>query len=235
MANKIFLDLLPVSDVDASGVGATIDIGTVRSAARVRVLSMEWDGVGPVVHIESSSNETTWRRVGSLALSSVGVEEYVAVGLDRYIRVAWELTGLSAMLQVTGTAQQLYANRADLEALNLGRSQLLRADEQRVNRALVHASELAAGYIGARFAMPLVLWGDDLSGHTASVAAYRYMVSVGYAPEGSDEHIRMMYDDAIRWFERVASGELSPDGIEDSTPDISEGAPSVVSVKARGW
>ena len=78
-------------------------------------------------------------------------------------------------------------------------------------------------------------WGEDVTSHTASIAAYRFMVSTGYAPEGKDELIRMNYEDAIRWFEKVSQGKIKPDDIVDSTPTVEDGGAFVVTKPLRGW
>ena len=235
MANQLSTPLVPVTEVWSSGCGVSCDTDPARTAAKLRVSVTAIDGPRLTVYVQTSPNEVTWRTVDSVALDARGVADLVVVELDRFVRVSWVLDGTSATFEVSGAARQLYATRNDLAALSLGHNILANADVQNLNRALVHGSELAAGYLGARFDLPLLRWGDDLSGHTAAVVAYRFMVHIGYAPEGNDEHIRMMYEDAIRWFERVAKGEHAPDGIIDSTPERNEGGPVIFTTPMRRW
>ena len=235
MSNKLALPLVAATTVTGSGNGPTIDIGAVRSAAKLGAVVSSLDGSMLIVDVASSPDGVVWKPAGSVKLVAVGTSELVVVGLDRFVRAGWVLDGTEATIEVTGWARQLYATAKDLEALSLGQEILRNSDEQKLSRALVQGSDTAAGYVGSQYALPLLAWGDDLVGHTASVCAYRFMVSIGYAPAGSDEHIRMMYDDAIRWFERIAKGELSPDGIVDSTPDINEGGPVILTTRKRGW
>ena len=44
-----------------------------------------------------------------------------------------------------------------------------------------------------------------------------------------------MYEDAIRWFERVSEGKIAPDGIVDSTPEENAGGAFVYTKSLRGW
>lgn len=235
--NKLSITLQPVTTVSSAGSGASVDIAASRSAAKLRVVVAALAGTGPslTLIVETSPDELTWRPVDSVTMEAAGSAELVVVGLDRYVRASWTLAGTYATIAVAGAARQLFATAKDLEALSLGPSILDGVDGQKLNRALVHGSDLAAGYLGGQYDLPLLSWSDDLAGHTAAVAAYRFMASIGYAPEGSDEHIRTMYEDAIRWFERVSEGKISPDGIVDSTPEESSGGAFVYTKSPRGW
>jgi len=235
MSNKQDFTLLHPTEVTGSGSGDPVEIGDLRSTATVIIVVASLNGTKLTVQVETSPDQVTWRKVEAVTFQTPDLDELVVVGLDRYVRASWDLVGTSSKMSIAGSAAQLYANAQDLAALNLGQEVVESVAKRILNLALHHASGLAAGYLGARFSLPLHAWGYDLTGHTASVAAYRFMVSKGYAPEGSDEHIRKMYEDAIAWFERVAKGELTPGDIVDSTPDISEGGPVIVSTKPRGW
>jgi len=235
MANKLAITPLALTTIDASGEGASADIGEHRSAAKLMLVVAALVGTSVGVAVQTSPNETSWRTVVSFTTSvAAGTEELALVGLDRYVRVTYTLVGTSATLLVTGAAQQLFATEADLEALSLGDA-LDGADTQKLNRALIAASGTATGYLSNQYELPLVSWGEDVTSHTASIAAYRFMVSTGYAPEGKDELIRMNYEDAIRWFEKVSQGKIKPDDIVDSTPTVEDGGAFVVTKPLRGW
>ena len=118
MANKLAITPLALTTIDASGEGASADIGEHRSAAKLMLVVAALVGTSVGVAVQTSPNETSWRTVVSFTTSvAAGTEELALVGLDRYVRVTYTLVGTSATLLVTGAAQQLFATEADLEAL----------------------------------------------------------------------------------------------------------------------
>ena len=99
------------------------------------------------------------------------------------------------------------------------------------------ASDLADGYLARQLTLPLSEWGDDLRRHVCAIAAYDLMTQRGYNPEGGDSNLRLRYEDAVRWLERVASGTVRP-AVTDSTPTSSTAMPSGPVVRTsskRGW
>ena len=127
-----------------------------------------------------------------------------------------------------------YATRDDLFRLGLPEGALRGVSLSAIEDALKAASRLADSYLRARYVLPLTAWDEALTRAVAAIAAYDLMAVRGYDPaRGADEVLRLRYEDAIRWLERVAAGAVSPD-VEDSTPDVREEAFSAVT-SPRRW
>ena len=127
-----------------------------------------------------------------------------------------------------------YATQNDLYRLGLPEGALRGVSLAAIEDALEAASRLADSYLRARYALPLSSWDEALTRAVAIIAAYDLMAVRGYDPaRGADEVLRLRYEDAIRWLERVAAGVLSPE-VQDSTPDVREGAFSAVT-SLRRW
>ena len=227
---------VPTTNTNESHCGSVVDIGTLHTALKVRVVLTDSCGAESEIRVHTSSDGVAWRVHTCFCPKHESVGEIVVVDVDRYVKIEWHVDGCpETTIAVTGTAHQLYANQKDMVALSLGPSVFLDADWQLVNRTLLHGSDVAAGYLNSRFKLPLLRWYADLAGHTAAVSAYRFMVSRGFAPEGHDSQVRMIFDDAIRWFERVAKGEIVPTDIEDSSPHVDVGKVIITTHRRRGW
>jgi phage gp36-like protein len=84
--------------------------------------------------------------------------------------------------------------------------------------ALDAANALADGYLGAKFRLPLTAWGKDLTQKVVAVARFELLMVRGFNPEGhAAEAIKIAYDAAIRWFEKIADGAITPT-VTDSGP-----------------
>lgn len=128
-----------------------------------------------------------------------------------------------------------YATTTDLTRLGVPTKALEGVSAEAKEAALSSASSLADGYLAAQFNLPLTEWGDDLTGHICSIAAWQILKVRGIDPEGrADNAIRMSYEDAIDWLERIAAGRLSPQ-FTDSTPEVNDQAPVFVNNPPRGW
>lgn len=129
-----------------------------------------------------------------------------------------------------------YATAAQLKTLSVAAAALASVSAADQTAALQAASDLADSYLRSRYTMPLTAWADDLRRAVCAIATYDLMSHRGYNPEtGGDPNIRARYDDAIRWLEKVASGQISP-SVTDSAPAASEAGRARVSSKpARGW
>lgn len=131
-----------------------------------------------------------------------------------------------------------YATTTDLARLGVASTALSAVATATQEDALDACSALADGYLDGRFTLPLAAWGDDLRMHVAGMAAFRLLAGRGYDPQkGGDEVIRMLWEDAIRWLERVSAGSVTPAGITDSTPSVEEHIEGgvVISNTSRGW
>jgi phage gp36-like protein len=137
-----------------------------------------------------------------------------------------------------------YAEASDLESPSLGLPPraLEDVDPDDTRRALEDASSLASGYLGRRFTLPLIAWGNDLKGCVCKIAAYNLLTGLGFNPiSGSaDEQVRLRYEDAMRWLTDVSKGIVYPDGLTDSSPpddssDDDFGTPEFNGYARRNW
>ncbi len=108
--------------------------------------------------------------------------------------------------------------------------------------ALEAASRDADSYLANRYTLPITQWGTDLTNAVCNIAAYNLLAGRGFAPNSgsSDEHVRLRYEDAIRWLRDCSSGKATPTNITDSTPAIDQGlvdteAPMFNTNSRRGW
>lgn len=107
-----------------------------------------------------------------------------------------------------------------------------------LGQALDGASGLIDGYLSQRFMLPLIAWGSDFKRACCAIAVYDVMTGQGYNPTGDAEQIRKRYEDAIRWLERIAAGQVTPVVTDSSAPPTSPslwGGVKVQSQRPRGW
>lgn len=131
-----------------------------------------------------------------------------------------------------------YATTADLTKLAIPAEALVGIVAADQDAALAAASSLADSYLASRFSLPLTKWGDDLRRAVCLIAAYDLMTRRGYNPEGGDANLRLRYDDAIRWLERVADGRIAPAVTDSATSTQTTAGTWGASVKTnprRGW
>lgn len=130
-----------------------------------------------------------------------------------------------------------YASSSDLTRLGVGAAAVVGIPSGEIATALDSASDLADSYLGARYTLPLVAWGDDLRRAVCQIAAYDVIAgNRGFNPEqGADVSLRLRYEDAIKWLERVAAGSLVPVAVIDSSPTTDEGSAFVITDAKRGW
>jgi len=127
-----------------------------------------------------------------------------------------------------------YATQNDLFRLGLPEGALRGVSPSTIEDALEAASRLADSYLRARYALPLTAWDEALTRAVAAIAAYDLMAVRGYDPaRGADEVLRLRYEDAIRWLERVAAGGASPE-VRDSSIDVGREAFAAVT-SLRRW
>lgn len=100
----------------------------------------------------------------------------------------------------------------------------------------VRASGIADSYIGNRYELPLISWGDDLTDATRAIARYKAMSDRGWRPDNpADETIVEEYRDAMRWLRDVGERKAHLVDAVDSTPARQEGAPLVSTEEPLGW
>lgn len=134
-----------------------------------------------------------------------------------------------------------YATRTQLGQFGIRAAALAGIPTGDQDAALEAASDLADSYLRSRFTLPLTVWQDDLRRAVCSIAAYDLLSSRGYNPDaGADTNVRQRYEDAIRWLERVAAGQVTPDVTDsgsggDEGNGSAAGAARVFSSEPRGW
>lgn len=129
-----------------------------------------------------------------------------------------------------------YASPSDLARFGVGAAATSGISSADIVAALDAASALAGGYLAKQYSLPLQGWGDDLRRAVCMIAAYDVIgANRGFNPEqGGDVTLRMRYEDAIRWLERVAAGDIEPIGVIDNTAE-DEGGPLMEGEPALGW
>lgn len=115
-----------------------------------------------------------------------------------------------------------YATIEQLERLSSAASIVATFDIEAKTEALESASALIDGYLRRRYTLPLVAFVPDLTRAACSIAAYDLLSANGYDPIAQDNgNVRIRYEDAIKWLERVAGGEISPE-ITDSSDEAAD-------------
>jgi phage gp36-like protein len=138
----------------------------------------------------------------------------------------------------------VYATIADLEALGIASDALAEIDPDIKNAMLAAMSRRIDQSLNAQCKLPLRMkagettWGPDLSDMCVSLSAYRLLASRGFNPEGIDQNIRLMYEDAQKLLKQWSDDDgawpdvLDSSGGEAQTPSS---GPSVSSSPSRGW
>lgn len=243
MANP--LDITPHASAAriASGNADPIDIGALRTAARLELsLTVATAGANTLsVALQTSdSSSGPWRTIGDFGTldptAPVKLEKSFA-DLDRYVRVAWTITGStpSFTFQVTGAAHVLYAEPKHVIRPGSNSAALAGIEPSELADWCIVVSTECDGYLAGGKKLPLTAWADDLQQHAKNIVIYRYLNDRGRIPTGPNDIIDSDFNNAIKWLKGVAAGSIDPPGLVDSTPEISEEAYAVVSDPPRGW
>lgn len=221
----------------ASGNGASVDLGVLRSAIGL-VLEVTSGAGSLVVSLETGPTATgPWRAQGSFAaVVEPGHAELAFSPVSEFVRAAWVIaSGGPFEFDVRGTAHVVYCTPADLASSSLTTKALSATTQDVQARACIDASNEADGYLARRYTLPLTAWPSDLRRKVAAVAGCDVLMQRGFQPQGPDEMIVMAKRDALTWLGRVGSGAVSPPGIADSTPTKRGAAPRLTSAASRGW
>lgn len=223
-----------------------MDIGAARSAARLelQVSALSGEGAKLTVKVETALSPTgPWRAVA--AFPTLTVETFAAklfATCERYLRVSWVVEGTtpSFTFSVDGQAHCLYAVLDDVGRHALPLHTLTSVSAEDKAAALLGATDEAESYLAKApsIDLPLATWSEALTMHVARIAAYGIMLRRGFQPEGVDQLIVKMRDDAIAWLKMVAAGDVEvvpPDPDPDPTPGVDGDAARVYSQPARGW
>lgn len=117
--------------------------------------------------------------------------------------------------------------------------------------AIDAANATADGYLAAKFKLPLTSWGADLKQKVVVLARFELLTTRGFAPEGgAAEAITVAYQAAIKWFEGVSKGVITPTVVDSGQagktggPYVEQGASDPDNVgsfvlntppSGRGW
>jgi phage gp36-like protein len=239
MANAEAINLHAIGAETTTGTGTSADIGSLRTVAKLsaKVAAASVPGAGLVVTIQTSPNDSSWRTVKILeAMPAAGNIDATVHGLQRYVRSLWTVpASASFTFSVDGYAHVVYCEPSDIARYAAKDCSLSRVTDAEKADACIAASDLADGYIGGAFELPLAAWGEDLRMRCAQVAASILVARAVQNPEGPDALVFTMKDEAMAWFDRLADGKLSPPGMVDTTPETFDGGAVVVSRTSRGW
>ena len=129
-----------------------------------------------------------------------------------------------------------YATPTDLSDLGLPAGAIAAIPAGSVTAALDAASALADDYLAKQFTLPLTSYGKSLTRAVVFIASFDLLCRQGFNPEnGSDNAVKLRYDQAIKWLEMVAAGDIEPVGVVDGTPSASDDTPLMESEPALGW
>lgn len=231
MANALIGELLPFGALTATTNGEALEIST-RSTARIAIETAERTGA-VTLDIETSPDGSTWRRVLTTQLNTGSLVRLVN-GLSSMIRaVVTVASGATVSLSISAEAHDLYCHPVDVRRFGLPSRALEDASDETLIDVCLAATEVADGFVGAAFKLPLTAWGEDLRINCAKVAT-RYLLDIrGWDPEGADAPIALGYDNAMSWLNKLAQGKLAPPGIKDSTPLVVDSGAVVMSRPRR--
>ncbi len=225
----------------ATGAGAAIDIGDLRSCARLRLeVTSVTAGASLTCTLQSSSVSTGgWRNIGDFKVAQAPLRtDKTFSELDRYVRLSWVIIGMtpSVTFRVRGFAHVLYATVSDVIRHALPETAIASVTIEIKADCCLGATQEADSYLAGRYTLPLILWDDVLTKHVAKIAGFEIMSRRGFQPSGFDELIVKGRDDAIMWLRGVAANKIYPPGITDSdTADVGTNDAFVIDVPATQW
>ncbi len=228
MANPLDITLHASAAESTSDVGPAIDISPAlpataqRSSVRLllEVTGISGDTPSLTVTIETSpSNTGAWRALGSFdALTATGTFPRLTFATcERYVRARWNISGTtpSFTFAVSGQAHVLYASPDDVARLALPPRTVASLDVGTQADCCLAATAESDGYLSGRLQLPLVSWADDLTLHTANLAAFYMMKRRGFTPGGYDDLIVKGRDDAIAWLKQINANKFGPQAMLD--------------------
>lgn len=134
-----------------------------------------------------------------------------------------------------------YCTDEDLVSYGIRAEALRGIDPEELQRKRVAASAKIDSYLRARYKLPLLRWGTDLSETCAKLTVYMALMGRGFnAARPGDELIRTNYEDAIKTLEGIQAQRIHPDVTDssDATEVGQSGAgarPDVISSVSRGY
>jgi len=123
-----------------------------------------------------------------------------------------------------------YASSTDLTTFGLPLTALGQLTAAQIAGALDVASQKVDSYLRGRYALPLLAWGSEITEATAKIAAYNLLTIRGYNPAaGADINIKLRFDDAITWLNKVQRQAAHPNVTPQNTQATYYGQPKVTS------
>jgi phage gp36-like protein len=139
----------------------------------------------------------------------------------------------------------VYATIADLEALGIASDALAAIDPDIKNQMLATMSRRIDQSLNAQCTLPLRMklgdtdWGPDLKMMCVQLSAYPLLASRGFNPEGIDQNIRLIYEDAQALLKQWSRDDGAwPDVLDSSSAAQAQtptSGPSITSQPSRGW
>lgn len=122
-----------------------------------------------------------------------------------------------------------YATSADLSALDLPAAATEGMTAADIDLHLEAASARIDGYLRGRYLLPLSSpYPAEIVACTTALAAYSVLSRRGFDPHaGTDANVRVRYEDAISWLERIAQGKVNLAALSDASPSVQDGGPRV--------
>lgn len=242
MPNPLAITLHASAAETASATGPTIvDLGDRTFVELTVDATVFAGGTTPSIAftVETSIAQSDWKLLGTLAaISAPATQQMKLVSASRYLRIKWVITGTPTGITfaATGTAHQLYCEPSDIWTHGIPKPAVSQLPLELLAEKCLSASDEASGYLASAYQLPMVSLDKAAVKHTACMATYELMRPRGYkADSGKDDQIRQGYDDALKWFNRIASGGLRPPGMVDSSPAVTESEVYVESAASRGW
>jgi len=198
---QVAVKLQSTNLVDTIAVGSGVlpsDVTAIAAAVRDAILS---DGTAfPGAYVDQA--------VSSLA--GAGLTDDQSTQLDTIEGLLDGSTGGDATSHLSGEGVA-YATRTDLHRVGLPAAALAGVSTVTQDAALEAASGLANAYIvRSGYDLPLSTWPAGLTLHVCGIAAWVLLSTRGFDPSNpSDKAVRMRFDDAIKWLEKVAKGTVS--------------------------
>lgn len=195
------------------------------------------------VETARSETATTWRthvEWNFSAATGTTFEEKAFAGLDRYIRVRWDLAGDPFTFGASGTSVLVYCSPDHVKkVLNsdvLVKDQRVNFTDEELLEFIEGATDDVSSSLANVFELPLVSWGSDVTRHTALAAGVMAIRRRGGAIDDQQgAQLKALDSKVEKWLELVREEEIELQHVVDSTPDIADGGAYVVTDPPRGW
>lgn len=106
--------------------------------------------------------------------------------------------------------------------------------DQRLIAACTDAAAMADDYLAQAYRLPLSAVPQSLVNYTAVIARYKLHDDQREGGEGGKSRMRLDYEDAIQWLERVAGGQVALFSSNDDSHGVdTANAPHAVKASSR--